>query len=400
MPKEIKKVLMIAPTPFFADRGCHVHIAEQALSLQRQGLEVLIVTYALGRDLPNLKTIRTTHFPWYKKLAVGPSWHKFYVDIFLIFTALKAAKKFRPDIIHGHLHEGCAIGWIVSRLFGTPLVFDCQGSLTGELLAHDFPLVRGRTIRNMWYRFEKWLDHRPSIILVQSDSMLKELTDKFCVSRQSIRMTYDGVNANVFTPGKKDSSLLHELKIPKDSQVIVFLGVLTPYQGVDDLLFAFPAIKRRLPRTILLVMGYPNITKYKRIAEELGIANSVRFPGRVPYEHAARYLALGDIAVSPKRSQTEANGKIYNYMACGLPTVAFDTVVNRNILGDLGVYVGNVGDSQQLADAIVKLLKNEQELNSLGISLRNRAVSKYSWDDVAGRILKAYRQANIIRHSG
>lgn len=383
---------MIAPTPFFADRGCHVHIAEQAWALQRAGLAVLVVTYGLGRDVQGIATARTWRFPWYTKQAVGPSWHKFYVDVFLFFTAVRTAWRFKPDVIHGHLHEGVFVGWLVSRLFGIPLIFDCQGSLTGELLAHRFPLARPLFAQRLWYRFERWLDQRADGYLVQSTSMYEELTSRFGVPADRITRAYDGVNAHVFTPGSKDPSLLKSLRILPTAKVVVFLGVLTPYQGVDDLLAAFVLVHRRVPDTVLVIMGYPNVAVYQQRARELGVADAVRFTGRVPYEKTTRYLALGDIAVTPKRSQTEANGKIYNYMACGLPTVAFDTVVNRDILGDLGVYASRVGDIEQLADALVTLLQDDPRRTLLAERVRERAQTQYSWDAVAQRIIGAYER--------
>src|SRR5688572_28698065 len=139
---KISRVLILAPTPFFADRGCHMHIAEQAYALQKKGLEVLIATYHLGRDLNGLATVRSFRIPWYRKLGPGPSWHKFYVDPLLLLTAYKAAKKFKPDVIHAHLHEGAILGWLLRHLLKIPLVFDMQGSLTGELIAHNFPLIK------------------------------------------------------------------------------------------------------------------------------------------------------------------------------------------------------------------------------------------------------------------
>ena len=104
---------MIAPTPFFADRGCHVQIAEEIWALQRQGYEIKLVTYGLGRDVQHITTERIWNPPWYQKLSAGPTLHKFYLDPLLAMKAAQAARQFKPDIIHGHLHEGCVFGWMV-----------------------------------------------------------------------------------------------------------------------------------------------------------------------------------------------------------------------------------------------------------------------------------------------
>src|SRR5512146_1473140 len=132
------RVLMLAPTPYFADRGCHVRIYEEARALIDLGHEVCIVTYHLGRDMAGIPTVRIPPVPWYRKLSAGPSWHKPYLDILLFFKALAAARRFRPHVVHAHLHEGAFLGIFLKKLLHLPLLFDCQGSLTAEMLDHGF----------------------------------------------------------------------------------------------------------------------------------------------------------------------------------------------------------------------------------------------------------------------
>lgn len=395
-PMAPRRILMVAPTPFFADRGCHVQIAEEVWALQRRGYEILVVTYGLGRDVPQVRTARLPSFPWYRKLEAGPTLHKFYLDPLLLARALTAARRFRPDLLHGHLHEGCVVGWALQRVLRVPLVFDLQGSLTGELLAHGFSLVRPRLFTKAWYHFEQWIDHRADVILVQATDMRDELTRFFHVDPGRIVLSYDGVNTNVFAPKPPDDDLRRSLGIPPGRRIIVYLGVLTSYQGVDDLLAAFPKAQRAVPEAFLLLMGYPNEAHYQALVAARGMADHVLVTGRIPYEEANRYLSLGEIAVSPKRSATEANGKIYNYMACGLPTVAFDTVVNREILGDLGVYARDIGDVDGLAQTLINLLRDPERIQRLARAVRDKAVRDYSWDAVAERIGRAYGLAQEL----
>lgn len=373
-----------------------MHIAEQALALQRAGLSIRIVTYHLGRDVAELPTTRTVRVPWYTKTGPGPSWHKFYVDPLLLATTMRVARAWQPDIIHAHLHEGCVLGAFVARTMRLPLVFDVQGSLTGELIAHRFVLTRPVWLRNVWYALERRIDHWPDVVVAQSTEMRAELEQRFGVPAGRIVMAYDGVNTDVFRPGPADAMLRARLGIPEGRKVVVYLGGLSPHKGVDILLDAFPKVLTHVPEAFLLLMGYPREEHYRRRVYREGLQDAVRVTGRIPYEEASRYLRLGDIAVAPKRSQTEANGKIYNYMAAGLPTVAFDTIVNRDILGDLGVYVYELDDIKGLAAAMVKLLTDEQARKDLAEKIREKAVRDYSWDKVAGRLAGAYAKAQRL----
>ena len=138
------RILMIAPTSFFLDYGCHVRILEEARALLALGQEVRIVTYYMGRDWPGLDIVRSRSTPWHADYEVGSSRHKIIFDVLLSWRALVETLRWKPDIIHGHLHEGALIGSVLGRLARIPVVFDFQGSLTAEMLDHHF-ITEGHT---------------------------------------------------------------------------------------------------------------------------------------------------------------------------------------------------------------------------------------------------------------
>jgi hypothetical protein len=92
-------ILMIAPTSFFGDYGCHVRILEETRVLQRRGHRITIATYYKGRDLRELDVVRTRPTPWHADYEVGSSRHKIVFDALLLWTALKTARRPKPDII-------------------------------------------------------------------------------------------------------------------------------------------------------------------------------------------------------------------------------------------------------------------------------------------------------------
>jgi glycosyltransferase involved in cell wall biosynthesis len=134
------------------------------------------------------------------------------------------------------------------------------------------------------------------------------------------------------------------------------------------------------------------------MADQLGVAHRVSFTGRIDYLRAPEYLGLGDIAVSPKLSKTEANGKLLNYIACGLPTVVFDTPINREILGDVGFYA-EYGSVDDLARQIMSLAGDSFTRENLSRASRTRALDVFSWDKLGCRMTDIY-QRNFLKPLG
>jgi len=188
--------------------------------------------------------------------------------------------------------------------------------------------------------------------------------------------------------------LRRRLGIPEGRRIVVFVGLLNRYQGVDLLLEAIPAVVRAVPDSHFLIMGFPNVEHYRGRAQSLGVEGHVTFTGRIDYGQLPQYLALGEVAVAPKIAVTEADGKIYNYMAMGLPVVAFERAVSRQILGHLGVYAA-LGDTSQLAERLVELLIDKARAGKVGAALRQKAVNECSWRAVSRRISDVY---GSLRH--
>ena len=395
------RILMIAPTSFFSDYGCHVRILEETRALQKHGHTVQIVTYYKGRDLPGLDIVRTRPTPWHADYEVGSSRHKIAFDALLSWTSLKTTLRFRPDVIHAHLHEGALIGSALSTLSGAPLVFDFQGSLTGEMVDHQFLNPHGRA-----FPLARWLErrinHRPRAILTSSSHAISTLRDEFGVDPDRIIPLPDCVDTTFFRP--RDASDIIELSairsylgLPAGRTLVVYLGLLADYQGTDALIDAARQVVDRRPNTHFLIMGYPGMSRYRLLAKARGLADHTTFLGRVLYEDAPRYLRLGDIAVAPKLSASEANGKVLNYMATGLPTIAFDTPINREYMREHGFYARR-GDAASLAEQLLRALNDPQARERAAAALRARAESQFTWDDAVRRMQAVY-DAVRMHHS-
>lgn len=395
-PVTEREVLMVAPTMFFADYGCHVRIYEEATALRSLGHDIRILAYPNGRDINGLDVRRCPGVPFNYRVVVGSSRHKIYLDAMLGMTALHEVFVRRPDVLHAHLHEGALLGRVLGVLRDVPLVFDFQGSLTGEMCDHGFLDCDGPFYKPV-RMLEQWINHQPDIILTSSHHAADLLINSFEVPADRIVPVPDCVSTQRFRPRADEdedelAGIRQQYGIPEDRTLVVYLGLLAEYQGTGLLLHAARQIVDRRPDVHFLIMGYPAVDYYRAMANDLGLNRWVTFTGRLPYEDAPTYLRLGDIAVAPKLSATEGSGKILNYMATGLPTVAFDTHVSREYLGDWGLYAEK-HDAAGFANALFAALDNRHEWPILSRALRRRVQEDFSWEEAARVISQVYDSA-------
>jgi len=386
------RVLMIAPTPFFGDRGCHVRIMEEIRALGEAGVRVLLLTYPGGKSPPDISIRRIKGPDFLKEERIGPHAGKYILDASMVIMAVREAKSYNPDIIHGHLHEGCLIGWFAGKILNKPVVFDYQGSLAGEMAHHGF-LTPGSLPFAAFRSIERVINRLPDVVLSSSGAMLD---GNFKRNGVEVRIVPDAVDMREFSPLEKDAKLASSLGLPSDRPICAFLGLLNRYQGVDMLLESVAVFKAQYgPKAHFLVMGYPGVERYEFQAASLGIKEMVTFTGRLPYDMAPTYLNLGDMAIAPKIAATESNGKIIDYMACGLATVALDTGVNREILGETGLYVvwreREKETAVGIADAVAKLAEDESLRKKLGRMGRERAEKLFNRENLAKKLLDAYQ---------
>lgn len=333
------KILTIAATPFFSDRGCHIRIYNEAKYLQKLGAEVRLCTYHLGENIEKMDIRRIGKTGWYKKLSPGFHWGKIWLDFKLLFLVRQGIRNFQPDAIHAHLYEGLAIGHLAKKLaFGgnIPIIFDLQGNLDEEFWSYNKKNKLARKLFN-WLskKIIRWADK----IVVSSENV--KLSNRYRIPT----IIRDGVDLSLFQNPQNLSEEEQE-KIRKikewagDSKLLVYIGGLSDNKGVGDLLENFRELIPRNGGWKLLLGGFGSEEKkYKKFISENNLEDFVYFAGKVNYFSLPHYLALADAGIDPKSGSTESSGKLVNYMATSLPIICFENDFNRARLGEKGNYL-------------------------------------------------------------
>jgi glycosyltransferase involved in cell wall biosynthesis len=171
---------------------------------------------------------------------------------------------------------------------------------------------------------------------------------------------------------------------------VLFVGNLyqQPAKGIDILLKAWKEVSADRPEAVLKVVGEGDLTAYQAYADKLGIANSVRFPGK--QTDAAAFYREAQVFVLPSRREGMSNA-LMEAMLAGLPCVATDISGSQDLIqnGVNGLLVPPA-DIPALAKAIGHLLAHPAEALQMGVQARKTIIEKNDIRVVADEYIALY----------
>lgn len=121
-----------------------------------------------------------------------------------------------------------------------------------------------------------------------------------------------------------------------DSVVVMYVGNLEPYQGIDLLLQSFARVLARTDRADLVIVGGApaDIEAYRAESGRLGIAARVHLPGPRPIRELGAVLGSADVLASPRLRGDNTPMKLYSYLHSGKALVATDLPTHTQLVDD------------------------------------------------------------------
>ena len=387
--KPKKLILHIAPTPFFSDRGCHIRIEGVVNCLANLGFDNLVCTYHHGRDVDGIRTSRISTIKNYTKTEAGPSKYKLWADLKLLFLVLKEVRRNRPSVIHAHLHEGLMIALVAKCILfwkRIPLVADMQGSLFGELESH------GSFKKRPYLKWPvKWVEASLMFfarrVVCSSSHSLDKFKSEFGLSEERISLVQDGAQLADPISEAERNVLLNKYQLPKDTPIVVYSGALLDSKGLNELQMLIKTSVNKT-RVHFLIIGYP-VEGLRSFLLESELSQFCTLTGQVDFCDLSKLLQLADLAVDPKFNDAgEGSGKMLNYLACGLPVLAFSTQNNKDFLP-----VGSTlfGDVSAMAEGLKALADNKSERERIGKLNKQHFIENYSWAQTQQQLDDVYQ---------
>jgi glycosyltransferase involved in cell wall biosynthesis len=398
------RVLVLAPQPFYQERGTPIAVRLAVETLAKKFArstmpsvpQIDLLVYNEGSDIEiagvRLMRVKTPH--WLSGVRPGISLKKVACDVlFTVHTLglLWRTRKNRYDVIHA-VEESVFIAWLAKKIFGIPYVYDMDSSLALQLT-------------------EKWWWCKPALQLLQyleavairGSTSVAPVCDALhaialrCGSASTI-MLRDVSLLPTSCQSTVDRSILFGAAIPEDERVILYVGNLEAYQGIDLLLESFARICRDEGNARLVIVGGPQeaINRYSQKASQLGCSDRVLFTGPRPVHELPKLLLAADILVSPRIKGNNTPMKIYSYLHSGTALLATDLPTHHQVVTTSIAMLAKPAP-EPFGDALRLLLRDDELRKRLGAAAKRTAEQLYTveafesqlgalYDTVAARI--------------
>ena len=215
---------------------------------------------------------------------------------------------------------------------------------------------------------------------------LRDYILSYGVSQSKVRLLPSGVDAELFSPGPRNDALLSQWGIQPEDPVVLFMGTIYPFSGLDQVIANYRVVLAANPRARLLIAGGgPDEERLKALAIDKGVAANVIFTGMLPYSVLPDIIRSSDVCINPFElndvTQKILPTKLFQYMTCEKPVLATPLPGTLTFLA--GEQQGVVYSSHvEFNGRIAQLLADRKWAESIGRRGREAAVA-YEWKSIA-----------------
>ena len=383
------RILLIAPQPFFAQRGTPINVRQMVHVLCEAGHDVHLATYPMGDPVvvPGLHIHRAMAIPGVRDVPIGFSWRKIALDLSLALTVWRLLATSRFDVVHA-VEESVFFALPAARMRRIPVIYDLDSWLSDQLAYGG--RVKNGALLSLLRRMERAALRRCRLAITVSAS-LSEAVHAMEPSLPVAQIEDSPLDEALRAPDPARVAGLRASHSLGLSRAIVYTGNLEGYQGIDLLLDAFALVARaRDDAVLVLVGGSPaQMASVRARATTLGVGERVVLTGQRPASEMPEWMALGDVLVSPRLHGGNTPLKLYSYMWSAVPIVATDLPTHTQVL-DAGTAVLRPATAEGLASGILDVLADRALFAPIGAAAHARVASDYSREAFRRKLLAAY----------
>ena len=366
------KILLLAPHPFYQERGTPIAVHLLATTLAKRGDHVDLLCYHEGEDceFPGDVTIhRIPPPPGCSSVRPGFSAKKILCDLWMFPRAMALARKGDYDVVHAVEESVFMARWIKKRL-GVPYIFDMDSSMPVQI-ADKTPFLRW--LLPLMRHMEAGAIRGAATVVPVCDALANIAIGAGAKHVEILR------DISMVDPAEEQMSAGIKTELGIKGPTYFYLGNLESYQGIDLMLTAFARVAQATSEIDLVVTGGrdEDIATYTAMARDLGVDDRVHFTGPKPLSMMGALFNDADILLSPRTQGENTPMKIYSYLGAGKAIVATRLPTHTQVLTD-EIAILTDPTSTSFGDAMLAVANDEELRDRLGKAAQAEALSKYS----------------------
>ncbi|MBM4306643.1 MAG: glycosyltransferase family 4 protein [Deltaproteobacteria bacterium] len=327
---------------------------------------------------------------------IGRPWHSITLSsFFLWFSIFRKLPQY--DVIYARDYHVAIIALLPRLLFSKRLVCEING------LANEEQKLKSRSIFNQVISFfilkaESIAIRICHLAICVTPQIASYFIQHFHCHPDKVKVIGNGVNTRKFFP-IADLTLLTKLRnkfgIGEEDNLIVFIGNLAPWQGVEYLIQVAPFLLERTKNVKFLIVGEGIWKdKLKITVKESGLSSNFIFTGMVDYDQIPHYVNIADICVLPKQKLKSGYSpiKLYEYMACGKPIICSDAEGLEFIEKEGMGWIIDPENTNSFKKALEDLIQNRNLREKMGEKALSIARNRFDWEIKVAEVEKVLKE--------
>lgn len=337
--------------------------------------DVSVLTGVSGADHDGLRIRRVPELFNGTKLVKATSWARILASIFATQ---------RPDLLLLGAVDDANVGLRLSKLLKTPIVLFAYGNEILSTIQSSYePQKRVFRIANHVIACSKY----SASLAVQAGT-----------NADRVSVIYPRCDANIFRPMEVDADFRAKVlgARSRETKIILSVGNLVSRKGHDVAIASLQQVRSKVPHLMYLIIGDgPERGALEQMARDLGVADIVRFLGKVPDDELPLYYNLCDVFIMASRAQekerdVEGFGIVFlEANACNKPVIGGRSGGVKEAVeeGVSGLLV-DPHSSTDVASALISVLTNDDLARKLGEQGRARVLRDFGWDSYRDSLVK------------
>lgn len=292
----------------------------------------------------------------------------------------------KADVYHFHDPELIPVGLLLKLFTRTKVIYDVHEDVPQQILSKFWlPRITRKALSILFDRFEKAIARKFDYVITATPNIKTKFKQG---NIRDIRnypvVTNSWLSINYGSPGDKNHYTL------------IYVGLLEKSRGIKQLIQSLKFLSNTFDVKLELLGRFSDENFEREVRRLLEQSNKVELLGWIQYEKTIEHLRKADIGLAclqpADRFKNNLGLKLFEYMAAGLPVIASDFPLWRELIevNACGVMVDPL-DPKDIAKAIEYLLSNPDLIRTMGENGRKAVFEKYNWEMEANKLLDLYR---------